>query len=279
MKRHRFFNLYLDMTRNALRHPEATPEFIEQESAQMRKSLAVQFGEDRIEEKFERYMELSPPQFCAMFDYHAHSRQIGDAYVSGHDFPALTGACCLGERIFNLLIHELRDLHKASPLYKKVYRTGSFQDWDFAIEVLREWKLAPDPVLAKIEQLKGIRHQAVHYGEIRDLRAKAKQAVQLALEITDGLFGMREDVFFWAPGEPYIKKERESDPFVQKFLIPACPPVGFKHWMSVDSNMRWTIHDVPGYEEREVTDDEFVRLRTEWHARQVPKDGGQVSNG
>lgn len=269
MKRHRFFRFYIDTMRNFLRLPGLTKEALDQETANIKGMLEHDHGADRIDEKFERYVEISPPEFCAMFEYQVHSRQIIDAYVGGYDFPALTGACCLGERIFNMIIHGLRDDHKASPLYKQVYRTGSFQNWDFAIQVLREWHLAPDEVLKKLGELKEYRHGAVHYGSIVELRKKAKEAVQLALDITNGLFGMRQDVFFWSPGEPYVRLDREKDPFVRKFLLPACPRVGFMHVVKVSPEMKWSIGDPGPYEDRAISDEEFVAMRTEWLKKNV----------
>ena len=67
------------------------------------------------------------------------------------------------------------------------------------------------------------------------------------MRITDALFGLRGDIFFWVPGEPYIRRERERDPIVQKFFIPACVRVGYKHRIDIEDG-RWVIRDSADYE-------------------------------
>ena len=55
------------------------------------------------------------------------------------NYPALTGACALGERILNYLILNLRDDFHSTPEYKQVYRKDSFDQWDAPINALASW--------------------------------------------------------------------------------------------------------------------------------------------
>lgn len=245
------------------------------ERQQIRQMLAAQYGPLHVNENFDRYMQLEVPDFCVVVEYHDFMRQIADAYVAGFDFPALTGACCLGERIFNMLLLGLRDFYKSTDAYKRLYRKETIDDWDQGIDALAEWGVISGDTLERYRELKKIRHASVHCRPIVKPREQALSAVQHVLRITDALFGLRSDIFFWAPGEPYIRSERERDPIVQKFFIPACARVGYKHRID-NENGRWVIRDATDYEDREVDDAEFCRLREEWKRQRPP---GNVAAG
>lgn len=55
------------------------------------------------------------------------------------DYPALVGACALGERILNHLILDLRGAYAHTPEYKRVHRKDSFDDWRVPIDTLAAW--------------------------------------------------------------------------------------------------------------------------------------------
>jgi len=62
------------------------------------------------------------------------------------------------------------------------------------------------------------------------------------------------------PGEIYIKKEWESRPFIQKVYLPNGVLVGYKN--RIESMIpRIVIHDDFPYENRAISDNEFVALR------------------
>jgi hypothetical protein len=60
-------------------------------------------------------------------------------------------------------------------------------------------------------------------------------------------------------GTVYIKREWEKNPFVKEIYLPNCALVGPKHRMEKHEG-RWLAVDDQEYEDREVTDEEFVAL-------------------
>src|SRR5918996_2562757 len=117
MKRHRFANFWIDTSRNFINAPNQPKAIIAVEKAILREWLATTHGVINVEEKLERYLEFNPPNLCLLTEFHDLFRQIQDSYVSRYDYTALTGACCLGERILNLLVIKTRRYHKQSRYY------------------------------------------------------------------------------------------------------------------------------------------------------------------
>ena len=192
--------------------------------------------------------------------YHELLREVEAAYVHGDPFPALTGACCLGERILNHLVLDLRDDHRTSPRYKDVYGEDSIQDWRLAISVLNDWGVLTADLPTKFETLLGLRNPAVHFGSVDDRISMAKDAVQLVYDVTSGLFGRKAGHWFMAPGEMYVRRDKEADPLVRRFILPHCVHVGYAHRIEGAPPTLRLVDDA-SYEGEEIDDDEFVRRR------------------
>jgi hypothetical protein len=263
MKRHRFANFWIDGTRSLVNNTSLPKAIVEEEKARLREDLAATHGVINVEERLERYLEFNPPNLYILTEFHELFQQIQDSYISGYDYTALTGACCLDERILNLLIIKTRRYYTQSKYYKRTYRKDSIQGWDLAIDSLSDWGILKGDSIAKFKGLSKLRNASVHYESLGDLRPRALASLSLVTAITDDLLGLRSDVFFWVPGEPYIRKDMEEDPVVQEFFIPNCPLVGYKHYLE-GTPKGFAIHDNFDYEPVEVNDDEFRRLREEW---------------
>jgi len=260
MKRYRILKFGIDTTRNILNFPNNTP-MIEKHKQEMKESLISQFGEIDFDNKFKRYMEVKKPALAIVEEYWYLLNEIADAYVSGYFYPALTGACCLGERIFNVMILKLREYHKSSKFYKNIYRKDSFIDWDEAINISKEWVAIDNETEENFRSLEKIRHASIHYrNREQDLQRISIDAINNINFIVDHIFGIlnRKDILllFNVPGEIYIKKEAEKIPLVREFYIPSAFLVGYKHTIS-DSNK---LIDEK-YDDKEISDEEFVNLR------------------
>src|SRR5437763_543758 len=105
MKRYRIANMYFDGTRNLLRH---SAPMLEPQRVQLKNELIMKFGQDDSDNKLTRYKEFDPPNICVVSEYIPLLQSLSDAYVFGSYYPALTGACSLGERIFNIVILRVR---------------------------------------------------------------------------------------------------------------------------------------------------------------------------
>ena len=101
----------------------------------------------------------------------------------------------------------------------------------------------------------------------------AKAAIFLINEIVSDLFELKKDknflLWFDVPGELYLKKEAEQNPFIQAFYIPCAPLVGYKHTIENTPDMRLKVLDGHVYTDKEISDEEFVMLRNKYTKKQV----------
>lgn len=267
MKRYRLCNFFLDTSRNIFKHPAGKLEKIKQG---MQADLVSVYGSLNIDEKFTRYMEVKKPAISIIAEHTHLLEDICKSYVQGNLYSALTGACCLGERIFNNIIFKVMDDFKSSKHYKDVYDRGSIIDWARAIRILSDWKIIDKETKEKYLELYKLRTDSVHYQKKeQNLIAMSLNAINIINFIINKLFGVgphRKDIllYFDAPGEIFIKKEAEGDPMVKAFYIPCCALVGPRFKMeSGDKLGQFKIVDLE-YKKKEISDDEFVQLRKEF---------------
>jgi hypothetical protein len=268
MKRYRFLtNTFIDFTRNMFKgHPQS--QLLLQENPQLKSEIALQYGLLDIENKTKRYLEYEPPNMCIIIEYLNILHSISDSYVLGSFYPTLTGACSLGERIFNIIILKLRDYYKAHPLYKHVHSKDSINDWEKAINILVEWKIIDKELEIDYRKLAKLRNESIHFGNIKDIQDSSLNALKIVMLITDKLFGLKNDLYFWCPGEIYVKKEKEPEPFVREFILPNCVLLGYKHsTVETKDNPKYSFRyqDRYDYESCQVSDEEYRRLRIEWN--------------
>jgi hypothetical protein len=226
--------------------------------------LKYQYGEQNSELKIANFVDLKSKPFSISAFHNKFLEQARNAYVIGSYYPALTGVCALGERILNRMIILLRNYHKDSPEYRKVYRKDSFDNWALAIDTLESWnELLPEAVY-KFRELHGKRNKAIHFNPETDHNDKelALEAIHLMQDIVSiqfSSFGTQPWVFC-VPGEIYIKKEWEHIPFVKEIFIPNCVLVGPKHRIET-LFPKIIVNDQFEYENKEITDEEFYSLR------------------
>jgi len=251
MKRYRCARFFLDCIRNS-----PNPRIIEE-------YVAGRYGGVDIEDKRERYLSFRPPSLRIITQYHELLQEIEDSYVYGLFYPTLTSSCCLGERIFNILILRLRDYYKRSRHYKRIYRKESFDDWERSVGILSDWKVINSTdVKREYKKLARIRRDVIHFNTLEDIQGKALDALKAVHDITAYFFaiGQREDIYFWCSGEVYVKKAAQRNPFVGEMILPHCVLVGYRHKIE-SANDRPIARDDNSYEQREISDDQFIRLR------------------
>lgn len=278
MKRYRLFNLFIDGTRALFNDPKIPGEIVQQEREETRKYLAAKYGVLDLDDKLKRFLEFTPPNICILFEHLQLIQETADSYVSGNYYPAVTAACCLGERTFNALILRLRHYYKHHVLYKEVHDKEFIQDWELAIRVLAEWGVINSDIKKEYKQLQVIRHNSIHLKHLSNLPDRALTALKSIMYITDKLFGLKSDAFFWTPGELYIQKDKEKSPIVKEFFIPNCRLVGYKHSVSnagVSGQLVLKYEDAYTYGNREITDDEFRQLRIKWQKQQADKQNSK----
>jgi hypothetical protein len=255
--------------------PEETKENMRTAQKNVRDAFFLEYGQADNEQKIKNFLDIGA-ELTSVISYHnTFFRECKSAFIIGSYYPALTGACALGERILNHLVLNLRDYYKNTTNYKKVHNKSSFDNWDLAIDTLVDWGILLEGVPQLFKDLLEVRNASIHFGSHleTDSRTPALQALNLVHNIMIEQFGSRPGgkrnwFINGAPGFPFIKKEFEEIPFIKEFYIPSAILLGPYHRIaSDDNNLR--IYDHENYEDREISDDEFVNLLNDFRVNNV----------
>lgn len=268
MKRHRFLTFNIDSTRSFFKGDIQAP-LLEKYKEEQRQYISQKYGAFQFDEKFDRWLSIPKPNISVV-DEHTHLLQdIEDTYILGGLYSSLTGACCLGERIFNQIILRVKESYRSKQEYKLIHKKDSINDWSLGINTLFNWGIIGLETKKRYQRLAGLRTDSIHFQKKeQDLSLMAKDAIFLINEIVSDLFELKKDkdflLWFNVPGELYLKKEAEKNPFIQKFYIPCAPLVGYKHTIENTPSMKLKVLDEHIYEDKEISDEEFITLRNEY---------------
>lgn len=225
-----------------------------------------EYGEVRAERKIQNFIDLSPKPISVIAFHNAFFSQVRNAFVVGSYYPALTGACALGERILNHLILALREDYRSSPEYRRVYRKDSFDDWTLAIDTLVAWDVLLPNAASDFRELMKKRHEAIHFHPETDQNAKEialNAIICLQKIIGEQFFGLGPQPWFITsiPGEIYIKREWEHRPFIKIVYLNNGLLVGPRQKIE-SMHPRVHVADLD-YEKEgpEIPDDNFSQLR------------------
>lgn len=196
------------------------------EHQNIEKSLKLEWGEENFSAKVTRFKKLDLAILGVPDEYYNLMKPIISSYCCGYYYPAMTGAGALGERILNRLLINTRDYFKSSKHYKKIWNKQSFDQWDFPIKILLEWKIISSDVADLFTKLKKYRNDATHYNDNYDFEINSHEAIKILANIIDLQFNYtnREDLLwvFNVPGEILVRSEFIGDPFVKEFILPHC---------------------------------------------------------
>ena len=232
---------------------------------QIAQGLIDSYGVQFCDAKRQNFIDLGNKPMSILAFHNRFFEQIRTAFVMGAYYPSLTAACALGERILNYLILVIRQDYRSTPEYKKVYRKESFDNWDVPIDTLESWGvLIPDAAKA-FRDLKDMRHKAVHFRpEVdqndRELAIEAIKCLRGIIATQFSAFGPQPWFIKNIPGEIYIKRDCEDQPFIKNIYLPNCLHVGPKHRIET-LIPKVVVNDDFEYEDREIPDDEFSEMR------------------
>jgi len=243
-------------------------ELHQRNQEQTRSNLARQFGEHALDAKIANFLAIDTKPMSVLSYHNEFFEQVRNAFVMGQYYPALVGACALGERILNHLILDMRDHFKATPEYRNVYRKDSFDNWDLPIDTLEAWNILLPEAVTEFRTLKQLRHRSIHfnvstYSTLRDDALAAILHMRTIIEQQFGSFAVRPWFIPGTKGHVFIRKAFETHPFVQAYFIPKCPFVGPLFGMGHSEGGGWEIFDVPDYGDGECSDHEFAKLFNE----------------
>lgn len=170
------------------------------------------------EEMAERYLEITPPLFSLIPDYHSIINEIEQSYVIGNDFSALSASCVVIERLLNQARITLHKHHK-DKVVKKLWKKDSINEWYPNISALKEWGYLDDAFASELSDIyRDVRCRYLHCGEILCLRHDALRTITAAYKLMIIFIGFPEDLFSWTGGSPACKNE--ADPRFLEFYKP-----------------------------------------------------------
>jgi len=270
MKRYRVLRQDFDTRANVLRQ-EISPECDDSVKTQWKSNkeqivagLAAELGPIGLHRKVQDFIDIGAAPISLIAFHNRFFRQIRYAFTIGAYYPALTASCALGERILNHLILLLRDDFRNTREYKQVYRKGSFDNWDLAIDTLEKWCVLLPNVAVAYRELRDIRHKSLHFNPETDQndRLLSLEAINKLTEIISGQFsgfGPQPWYIEGTFGAAFVGKASEQEPFVHRVVLPNCRLVGYLHLLQLGP-AGWIVMDEHLYEDREVSDEEFREL-------------------
>lgn len=217
--------------------PDWDPAVVEQWNRikdNIRAGLIAEFGSSGSARKVENFLAIGPLSMSIVSYHNALHRQVRNAFVLGAYYPALVGACALGERVLNHLILDLREFYADTPEYHRVGRKQSFDNWSVAIDALEAWGVLLPDAVRHYRALAKLRNRSVHfdpetYGRLREDALAAVVGVREILDQQFSTFAIRPWFIGDALGSCFIGKAYETDPFVRTYFIPNCFFVGPHH--------------------------------------------------
>lgn len=279
MRRHLVFLRDFDTRAQLLEMPKSTwgtkvKELHLENRERLMERLKIELGVENFEAKVENFKDAGSSPFSIISYHNAIYHQVRYAFIHGFYYPALAGACALGERMLNHLILDLREDFKTTNEYKDVYRKDSFADWGKCIDTLQAWGVFQHPDVAlEFNKLKILRMRSIHYNAetYLNLRKDALAALAHLREIISLQFGFGGKwLLAGTAGHFFIKKEAETHPFIRKYYLPQSPLV--TPYFAMDTlKSHWIFFDRKNFDEREITDAEFAQLFNERAAADIVK--------
>jgi hypothetical protein len=236
---------------------ERTKAMWRENKARTVNELRGMFGEFQIERKVQDFTAMGEKPFSIIAYHNILFEQVRFAFVAGAYYPALVGACALGERILNHLVLDLREDFPKTRHYKRAKR-APLRDWQVAIDILAAWDVLLPDVIKEFRELESLRHRSVHfnpdtYFNLRDDALTAIAHLRVIIDRQFGTFGTQPWFISGTHGAAFIKREYEKRPFIRRYYLPQCPCVGVL--IGFDENLRpLDFHD---YGDDALTDEEF----------------------
>ncbi|SPF69403.1 Protein of unknown function DUF86 [Propionibacterium ruminifibrarum] len=251
----------------------------EENQAKIRESLIHDFGANNYRHKVQNFIDLGNAPWSIIALHSIYLEQIRDAFVAQCYYPALLGACGLGERILNQLVLTLRDedKYKNCPATKYVKSKESINKWDKCIDALREWGIFDDETVRGYRALMKMRNTAIHYqseldsGEARETALTAIQQISSLIERIFQPIGESPYYFRGPKGRYYVRLESESNPFVKHFILPSCVLVS-PVYRFIRNTSGFDVHDDPEYgiNRPPLTDEQFADPSRAMESRNSP---------
>src|ERR1700683_3125811 len=228
-------------------------------------ALKRQYGTEQFDVRLKNFQKLGDAPMSIVSYHNLFYRQTREAFIVEAYYPALTGACALGERILNHLILDLRDSFRSRETYKQVHGKQSIDDWDRAVSVLEDWVVLEPGVGTHFRRLKALRHKSLHfnaqtYTHARDDALEALQCLKSIIVGQFAAFGAQRWFIPGTKGACFLREASESDPFVKTFYLKQCPYLGYRYSLKFVPGGAGMDFELESYEQRAITDEVFCNL-------------------
>lgn len=248
----------------------------EKNKNEISRGLEIEFGSKDAGQKRQNFIDIGEKPISIVSFHNAFFSHVRDSFTIGAYYPALTGACAMGERILNHLVIDLRDFHRSTKQYKEVHGKSSFQNWGTAIDVLLEWDVISGELSKEFKSLEDLRHRSIHFNveTYESVREDALRAIEHLRKIITGQFGCFGTQRWFIPGTKgatFIKKAYEEHPFIQTYFMPQCPFVGILHGVEFKAQGQVEFRDKNDYGSGSLSDEEFRDAFNERDTNQVVK--------
>lgn len=255
---------------------EQTKALWSQNQERIREGLKHEFGEAYSAQKEANFVAIGPLSMSVVAHHNALHRQVRSAFVIGSYYPALVGACALGERILNHLMLDLRPFFSHTPQFRTVWKKKSFDKWGDAIDALEAWNVLLPEAVTRFRALGQLRNQSIHfnpetYGRLREDALAAVVDIREIIDQQFSTFAVRPWFIDGSLGACFIRKDAETDPFVRTYFLPNCLFVG-PHYIFRDKDGNLAAYDEADYGPGEVTDDEFQTQHRERKPEDLPPE-------
>jgi len=224
-------------------------------------SLRIEFGAENFENKIQNFRALGAAPMSIISYHNVFLQQARRAFILELYYPSLTAACALGERILNHLMLDLRSEFQHTEDYQRIKNEGQFRNWDHCINILKRWDVLTPSAEREFRKLWSLRNRSLHFAiaTALNVRTDALSALTHLREIIRSQFsgfGVAPWFIVGTKGACFIARSYERSPFIRKYYLPACPPVGVKHAYAFKED-GWRLYDFVDYGSGEMTDEEY----------------------
>jgi len=235
--------------------------------ASVRMGLLAELGTVDGEAKIDHFTVLGNAPWSIVFEHNELLRQVRSAFAHGDFYPALVGACALGERLLNELIGALRgDYENHRSMTQRVRRGDPLRAWPDAVAVLLGWNVLTGDSAAAFTELGQLRHRAVHFDDSLDVgdRDVALSAVRLVQDAVGQVFsplGGPPTFIAGTCGASFFARNAEAIPLIKRVFLPRSAllsPAHRMHPQASPTGAEWVIVDDADYPAAALTDTDFA---------------------
>lgn len=229
---------------------------------QIKNGLLYDFGEKNHDAKVANFEAIKSAPFSIISYHNILFHQVRWAFVVGSFYPALVGACALGERLLNHLILDLRGYYRTTPEYRLVGNKDSILNWQIAISTLSAWGILLPKAAEEFQELGRLRHRSIHfnpdtYSNLRDDALKAVLHLRAIIEAQFSSFSDAPWFIRGTLGHVFVARSWERHPFVETFILPGCQLVGPLFAIKFLNNRQPLFCDRNDYGDEYWSDEEF----------------------